>query len=83
MAKRILVIVTLLTAVFSIAPAGAEEGRSVESGGDMGLTHQRSLTGNGTTMPHPGASQSDGTTSLDRGIEQNDDSIMRGICRGC
>jgi type 1 fimbria pilin len=48
-----------------------------------GLINGGHITSTGETVPHPGASQSAGTTSLDRGIEQEDTQIQNGICRGC
>ena len=41
------------------------------------------VTSSGETVPHPGASQSAGTTSIDRGVMKNDDAIQNGICKGC
>jgi hypothetical protein len=48
-----------------------------------GLIRSGHITSTGETVPHPGASQGDGTTSLDRGIEQEDNRIQSGICKGC
>ncbi len=41
------------------------------------------ITSTGETVPNPGASQSAGTTSLDRGIQQQDNKIQSSICKGC
>lgn len=41
------------------------------------------ITSTGETVPIPGASQSAGTTPMDRGIQREDDRITSGICRGC
>lgn len=41
------------------------------------------ITSTGATVPNPGASQSAGTTSLDRGIQAEDNKIDSGICKGC
>jgi hypothetical protein len=49
----------------------------------QGLIRGGHITATGATVPHPGVSQSDGTTALDRGIEREDDRIQRGICKGC
>lgn len=53
-------------------PAGA--GPGVRSG---------NITATGQTVPHPGASQSAGTTSLDKGIQAEDNKIQSSICKGC
>jgi hypothetical protein len=50
---------------------------------DSGLIRGGHITSTGETVPHPGASQGAGTTSLDRGIEQEDNRIQGGICKGC
>jgi hypothetical protein len=41
------------------------------------------LTSTGETVPRPGASQSGGTTTLDRAIQQQDNKIDNSICNGC
>lgn len=41
------------------------------------------ITSTGATVPNPGASQSAGTTSLDRGIQAEDNKIQGSICKGC
>ena len=41
------------------------------------------ITSTGATVPNPGASQSAGTTSLDRGIQDRDNKIDSSICKGC
>lgn len=41
------------------------------------------ITSTGETVPNPGASQSGGTTSMDRGIQKEDNKIQSGICKGC
>lgn len=41
------------------------------------------ITATGETVPNPGASQGAGTTSLDRGIQAQDNKIDSGICKGC
>lgn len=41
------------------------------------------ITSSGETVPHPGASQSGGTTALDKGVERQDNRIESGICKGC
>lgn len=41
------------------------------------------ITATGQTVPHPGASQSAGTTSLDKGVQAEDNKIQSSICKGC
>jgi hypothetical protein len=41
------------------------------------------ITGTGETVPNPGASQSSGTTSLDRGVYRRDQQIENSVCKGC
>ena len=40
-------------------------------------------TATGATVPHPGASQGAGTTSMDVGVQRQDDKIQGSICKGC
>ena len=41
------------------------------------------ITSTGRTVPNPGASQSAGTTPMDKGVEQEDTKIQSSICKGC
>ncbi len=41
------------------------------------------ITSTGETVPNPGASQSGGTTAMDRGVQKQDDKIQGSICKGC
>ncbi len=41
------------------------------------------ITSTGQTVPNPGVSQGAGTTPMDRGIEEQDNKIQSGICKGC
>ena len=41
------------------------------------------ITSTGETVPNPGASQSAGTTPMDRGIQREDNKIQSSICKGC
>ena len=41
------------------------------------------ITTTGETVPNPGASQSAGTTPLDRGVQNRDNQIDSSICKGC
>jgi hypothetical protein len=47
------------------------------------LLNEDYLTGTGETVPRPGASQSGGTTPLDRAIQQQDNKIDNSISNGC
>ena len=47
------------------------------------LVSEQYRTKNGTTMPHPGVTQGEGNTPLDRTIERKDDKVMRSICSNC
>ena len=49
---------------------------------DRPLTYNH-LAPTGRVLPYPGASNSAGTTSIDRGIEQRDDLIDSSLCSGC
>ena len=65
------------TASFAQTPApdsASDGGPGVRSG---------HITSTGETVPNPGASQGAGTTSLDRGIQERDNKIDSGICKGC
>jgi len=48
-----------------------------------GLLREKNITSTGATVPHPGVSQSNGPTPLDRGIERENDKIQSSICKGC
>lgn len=50
--------------------------------GDAGV-RSGNITSTGETVPNPGASQSAGTTSMDKGIQSRDNKIDSGICKGC
>ena len=41
------------------------------------------ITSTGETVPNPGASQSAGTTPLDKGVQSDDNKIQSSICKGC
>jgi hypothetical protein len=47
------------------------------------LLDQDYLTSTGETVPRPGASQSAGSTPLDRAIQQQDNKIDNSICTSC
>ena len=56
--------------------------RDLPQNGGAGI-RTNNITSTGQTVPNPGASQSAGTTPMDRGIEQEDTKIQSGICKGC
>ena len=80
---------TLLTAItFSAAAtfgAMAQDAAPAPDQGGRGGAGVRSgnITSTGETVPNPGASQSAGTTPLDRGIQSEDNKIQSSICKGC
>jgi hypothetical protein len=41
------------------------------------------LAPTGKTLPHPGLSQADGVTELDRSIQRQDDRTDESTCKGC
>ncbi len=80
-------VVILAACVPALAQAsdGSSRGGASQDGSATGGAGFRSgnITSTGETVPNPGASQSEGTTSLDRGIQQDDNKIQNGICKGC
>ncbi len=57
-------------------PPGREQGAAT-------LLNKDYLTSTGATVPHPGAPQGTGVTPLDRGIQQRDNQVEKGICSNC
>ena len=77
---------TLLMAfTFSLAAsAGAlAQDRSVPPQNGGAGVRSGNITSTGETVPNPGASQSAGTTPMDRGVQQEDNKIQSSICKGC
>ena len=75
------VVLTLATATGAFAQStGASAGAPAGGGADPRSNY---VTSTGATVPHPGASQSGGTTSLDVGVQHQDDKIQGSICKGC
>lgn len=69
----------------SAGPVAAQDGvpaRDLPQNGGAGV-RTGNITATGQTVPNPGASQSAGTTPLDRGIEREDSKIQSSICKGC
>ena len=56
--------------------------RDLPQNGGAGI-RSGNITSTGQTVPNPGASQSAGTTPMDKGIEQQDTKIQSSICKGC
>ena len=56
--------------------------RDLPSNGGAGV-RSGNITSTGATVPNPGVSQSGGTTSMDRGIQREDNKIQGSICKGC
>lgn len=56
--------------------------RDLPQNGGAGI-RTGNITSTGETVPNPGASQSAGTTPMDRGIERQDTQIQSSICKGC
>jgi hypothetical protein len=48
-----------------------------------GTSNRGNITSTGQTVPIPGASKSQGTTSLDLGIQRKDNEIPSSVCKGC
>ena len=76
---------TILT-VAAVWPALAQDaptppqGSSTDGGAGVRSGH---ITSTGETVPNPGEPQSGGTTSMDRGIQAQDNKIQGSICKGC
>lgn len=78
----------LVGAAFLLVPLGAFAQSGDLPPQDSGLNggpgvRAGNITSTGATVPNPGASQSAGTTELDRGVQREDDKITNGICKGC
>ncbi len=80
-----LLLVTGAVCMAAIASAHAQGGAGAHEGASTAGAGARAgnITSTGETVPNPGASQSGGTTSLDRGIQSRDNKIDTGICKGC
>ncbi len=71
-----------VTAPSAIVSAQDVTARDLPKNGGAGI-RTGNITSTGETVPNPGASQSAGTTPMDRGIERNDNQIQSSICKGC
>ena len=84
MPKSRLVVTAGVLALIAGSAAAQERSLSsdpaVRSGGGARSGH---ITSTGETVPNPGASQSGGTTSLDKGVQSEDNKIQSSICKGC
>jgi hypothetical protein len=77
--KRLL-IGTFLLLTGGVATAQTGDVPPGEGGAGVRAGH---ITATGETVPNPGASQGAGTTSLDRGVQAEDNKIDTSICKGC
>ena len=73
---------TVFTFVSAVTVAAAQE-RSLSSSTNGPGARAGNITSTGETVPNPGASQSAGTTPMDRGIQRDDNKIQSSICKGC
>jgi hypothetical protein len=64
-------------------PVQYDEPAAAQRDEGTGLLRENSITSTGATVPHPGVSQSNGPTPLDRSIERQNDKIQSSICKGC
>ncbi len=74
-------VMTIVTAG-GVALAQELPGRDLPTNNGAGI-RSGNITATGETVPNPGVPQSAGTTSMDRGIEEQDNKIQSGICKGC
>jgi hypothetical protein len=86
MAKLMAIAAFLLAASAGVAAYGQDNGLvapelSKPTRGQ--LLDQDYLAPTGATVPRPGVPQASGPTPLDRKIEQEDNRIDNGICKGC
>jgi hypothetical protein len=72
----------LISAIWILTP-GVQAGDAAGSRPASGLLNENNLTATGETVPHPGVSQSGGTTELDIAIQRKDDRVERSICSNC
>ena len=81
--KKVLLLAASL--VMACATGASAQDRGVPDDASSGGAGVRSghITSTGETVPNPGASQSGGTTPMDRGIQKEDNKIQSGICKGC
>lgn len=79
---RILVPALMAVALGGAAMAQDLPARDLPENGGAGIRTGH-ITATGRTVPIPGASESAGTTPMDKGIEREDTKIESGICKGC
>jgi hypothetical protein len=84
MAKALLlgVIMAMATMAAMAQDAAPDAAAHAPTRGGAGIRSGH-ITSTGETVPNPGASQSGGMTSLDRGIQREDSRIDSSICKGC
>ena len=78
--RRLILTAGLLLVASGPAAAQVARDNAEDAGAGIRAGH---VTSTGETVPNPGASQSGGTTSMDKGIQQRDNSIDTSICKGC
>jgi hypothetical protein len=88
MTKLIFIAIILIAPMAGVAAYGQDNGGGyvapeLSKPAAGRLLDQDYLTSTGETVARPGASQSAGTTPLDRAIQQQDNKIDNSICSGC
>ncbi len=73
-------VVSLVATGGALAQANGSAAAPSRGGADPRSNY---LTSTGATVAHPGASQSGGTTSMDVGVQRQDNKIDNSICKGC
>ena len=79
---RIVGLALVTAAACGVASAQDLPARDLPENGGAGIRTDH-ITATGRTVPNPGASQSAGTTPMDKGVEQEDTKIQSSICKGC
>jgi hypothetical protein len=84
MSKTLVVALTfsLGATLGAAAQDGSPPPRDLPQNGGAGI-RSGNITATGETVPNPGASQSAGTTEMDRGVQREDNKIQSSICKGC
>ena len=83
MLRTLLTAITFaLTTVVAVAQGSSGPAQDQPRTGGAGV-RSGNITSTGETVPNPGASQSAGTTPMDRGIQRDDNKIQSSICKGC
>ena len=72
----------LVTTLGAAAQDSPSRSQDLPQNGGAGV-RSGNITSTGETVPNPGASQSAGTTPLDKGVQREDNKIQSSICKGC